>query len=223
MVLYWSLDEEKRLIRSKERLKNNKSDLLKFITERLQVSVTTLGIKSMLCRMNGTIKRLDSDKIPMKAKKKLLEGNNNWFDSMKEIYLFFLYLEEKFERKFLLEDDALDADLYYEVEPIGNFRVYRVCQRLLVQTVVDTKAVLLSWARLMLDTEFKSKHEDIMNLKNQITKEDQENTNIDSENNTCLNQNALENLFRKECSFISVAEKNYFDHFDQSKSIRFKI
>jgi len=223
MVLYWSLDEEKRLIRSKERLKNNKSDLLKFITERLQVSVTTLGIKSMLCRMNGTIKRLDSDKIPMKAKKKLLEGNNNWFDSMKEIYLFFLYLEEKFERKFLLEDDALDADLYYEVEPIGNFRVYRVCQRLLVQTVVDTKAVLLSWARLMLDTEFKSKHEDILNLKNQLENENQENTNIDSENNTCLNQDALDKLFRKENSFISVAEKNYFDHFDQSKSIRFKI
>jgi len=223
MVLYWSLDEEKRLIRSKERLRNNKNDLLKFITERLQASVTTLGIKSMLCRMNGTIKRLDSDKIPMKAKKKLLEGNNNWFDSMKEIYLFFLYLEDKFEREFLLEDDASDAYLYYEVEPIGNFRVYRVCQRLLIQSVVDTKAVLLSWARLMLDTEFRSKHEDIMNFKNQLTKEDQENMNIDNENNTCLNKNALENLFRKECSFISVAEKNYFDHFDQSKSIRFKI
>ena len=48
MVLYWSLDEEKRLIRSKERLKNNKSDLLKFITDRLQVSVTTLGKKNFL-------------------------------------------------------------------------------------------------------------------------------------------------------------------------------
>ena len=177
----------------------------------------------MLCRMNGTIKRLDSDKIPMKAKKKLLEGNNNWFDSMKEIHLFFLYLEDKFEQEFLLEDDASDANLYYEVDPIGNFRVYRVCQRLLIQSVVDTKAVLLSWARLMLDGEFKSEHKDILNLKNQLATENQENMDTDSENNTCLNQNALENLFRKECSFISVAEKNYFDHFDQSKSIRFKI
>jgi len=223
MVLYWSLDEEKRLMRSKERLRNNKKDLLKFITERLQVSVTTLGIKSMLCRMNGTIKRLDSDKIPMKAKKKLLEGSNNWFDSMKELHLFFLYLENKFEREYLLEDDASDADLYYEVDPIGNFRVYRVCQRLLIQTVVDTKAVLVSWARLMLDSKFRSEHEDIMNLKNQLAKEKQENMDIDNDSNTCLNQDALEKLFRKDCSFVSVAEKNYFNHFDQSKSIRFKI
>jgi len=223
MVLYWSLDQEKRLIRSKERLRNNKNDLLKFITERLQVSVTTLGIKSMLCRMNGTTKRLDSDKIPLKAKKKLLEGNNNWFDSMKELHLFFLYLEEKFEREFLLEDDASDADLYYEVDPIGNFRVYRVCQRLLVQTVVDTKAVLVSWAGLMFSSEFRSEHEDILSLKNQLANENQESINIDKENNTCLNQDELEKLFQKENSFISIAEKNYFDHFDQSKSIRFKI
>jgi len=223
MVLYWSLDEEKRLIRSKERLRNNKNDLLKFITERLQVSVTTLGIKSMLCRMNGTIKRLDSEKIPMKAKKKLLEGNNNWFDSMKEIHLFFLYLENKFEREFLLEDDASDVDLYYEVDPIGNFRVYRVCQRLLIQTIVDTKAVLVSWARLMSDGEFRSEHEDILKLKIQLAKENRENMNIDNGNNICLNQHALDKLFQKENSFISIAEKTYFDHFDQSKSIRFKI
>ena len=188
------------------------------------------GVKSMLCRVTGAIKRVDNEKISLKVKRNLLEKNNNWFDSLKEIYLFFLYLENKFEREFLLQDDTSDDHLYYEVDPVDNFRVFRVCQRLLTQTIVDTRAVLVSWARLMLDNEFGSDHEDILLLKKQLDHYKGVNFGQSSygnheslDHNNNKEHDVLEKVILSEDSFISVAENRYFNHFDQTKCIRFKV